>query len=129
MGFGVLRAQIVRVVRGDHRNPGFLMNAQNAPVDLRLFGNAVVLQLHVVVLRAEDVAHFERVGLCGVVVAALQLPRQFPGQTGRQRNQSGVTLPQQVHVDARAKVKALRPRRRDQIAQVPVALLVFAQQD
>ena len=119
----------MRVVGGNHRNPGLLVNAQNPPVDFRLFGYAVVLQLHVVIFGSEDVAHFQRVGFRGFVVAALQLPRQFPRQTRGKRNQSAVALAQQVQVDARAEVKALRPGRRDQVAQVPVALLVFAEQD
>ena len=53
----------------------------------------------------------------------------FARQTGGQAHQAAGILPQQLHVDPRLDVKALREGGADHPAQVFIARLIFAQQN
>ena len=125
----VVVAQIVRIVGDDQRNAGL---ARHAP-DLR----------HDTVCpdRGRDPASPERNCLSeeirvfvreplGIVVAIGQ--HRFvniAAQAGRKRNQPFGMLRQQILVDARLVVKPVQVAGRDQVDQVLVAFLVFAEEN
>ena len=119
----------MRVVRRHERKACLLRDAQQAAVDLTLLRNAVVLQLQIEMLRAENAGKLQRIGLGSVIVPGAQPARDLACQTGRQSDQALAVLPQQGKVYAGLAVKALQEPHGDQIAQIAVARFVFAQQD
>ena len=125
----VLAREIMRVVRRHERKARLLRDAQQAAVDLTLLRNAVVLQLQIEMLRAENAGKLQRIGLGSVIVPGAQPARDLARQTGRQSDQALAVLPQQGEVYAGLAVKALQEPHGDQIAQIAVARFVFAQQD
>ncbi len=125
---GVLPRQVVAVVGGHHGNAGLAAQAHDARDHRLLFGDFVVLDFQVIAVLAEQLPHFQGMGLRALVVAVPQPPGDFPRQTGGQGDKPLVVLPEQVHIDAGLDVKALREGHGHHIAQVAVALLVPAQQ-
>ena len=124
----VLLRQIVGVV-GDYQGEArFPVEAQDALVHALLLRQAVVLELQVKVLRAEHGAQLQGRRLrCGIVL----LPQQtgdLPGQAGGEGDQPLRVLPQQSLVDPGLEVEAVDEGPGHQIAEVPVAGLVFAEQ-
>ena len=129
LGGRILAAQIVGVVGHHQGQAGFPGQAQQQRVDPPLLRDAVVLQLQVKALRAEDPAVFQRGLLRAVVIAGAQSAGDRPGQAGRKGNEALGMAPEQVHVDAGFSVEALEKAHRDQIAQIAVTGLVFAEQN
>ena len=89
----------------------------------------MVLDFQVVVLRAEEVPHGQGVGLGPLVVPGQKQPGELPGQTGRQGDEALVVLLQQIPVDPWLKIEALGEPPADQGGEIPVAHLIFAQQN
>ena len=104
----VLAREIMRVVRRHERKARLLRDAQQAAVDLTLLRNAVVLQLQIEMLRAENAGKLQRIGLGSVIVPGAQPARDLARQTGRQSDQALAVLPQQGEVYAGLAVKALQ---------------------
>ena len=124
----VLPGEVVGVV-GDHQgDAGLPVEAEDALGRLPLGGDAVVLELQVVAPRPEDLLHLQGVGLGPLVVAPQEEPGHRPRQTGREGDEPLRVLPQQVHIHPRLDVKALQKGLGDQVAQIPVAHLVLAQE-
>ena len=119
----------MRIVRHNERQPRFLGKSDQLVVDLRLLGKSVVLKLQIVVLGSENFSMLECSLFCPFVVPLHQKLRQFPGQARRERDNSLVMRAQKLHVDTRAVIKAVQKAARDHVAEVPVARLVFAQQN
>ncbi len=125
----VFAAQIMRVVGGDERNAGFDRQA----VDLRrqplVLLEAVILNFEEEVLLAEDVA----IGIgqaAGVVVFIVEDGFvEVAAQARREADEAFRMRGEQILIDARLVVKTFEIGRRNQLDEVPVALLVFAQQD
>ena len=105
---GVLAAQIVGVVRDDQRQASLPGELQQHRVDLCLLGQAVVLQLEIEIVRAEDTAVFQRDLLRAIVIIHPEPARNRAGETCRERNQAVRVLAQQVHINARLAVEALK---------------------
>ena len=99
------------------------------PVHLALDRDAVVLELQIVAIRAEQFPHLQG-NLFGLVIVpcSQQLGHLAP-QAGGAGDQAAAVLPQQVQVDAGLDVKALQERLRDHVGEIAVALLIPAQQD
>ena len=126
--FGVLFAKIVRVVGGDRRDAGLFGKPHEIGNQRKLFAQAVVLHFQIEIAFAEEVA-VPQGGLFGaVVIAGEQRARDLARQARRQRDQPLVVFRQQLFVDPRLGIEALRPRLADHGDQVAVALFVFAKQ-
>ena len=82
MGLGVLPAEVVGVVGADHGEARILVDAEDAPVHLRLVRDAVVLELQEIVAIAEDL----QVAFCSrlrvLVETFFQASRDFTGKAG-----------------------------------------------
>ena len=128
MGGGILLAQVVGIVGADHGDARLLVDAQDPPVHLPLVRNAMVLELQVEAVRAEEFRHLQGVGLGVFVFAVAQPPGDLPCQARGEGNESPVVFPQQGLIHPGLDVKALRPGGGDQIGEVAVPLLVLAQQ-
>ena len=125
----ILPAEIVGVVGGDEGDARLLVKAAQTGVHLLLGGDAVVLQLQIIAVWAEQLLHLQGCRLGLVILPGQQQPGQLPRQTGRAGDQSAAVLPQQVHVDAGLDVKALQKGLGDHVGQVAIALLVPAEED
>ena len=128
MGLGVLLPEVVGVVSTDHGDAGLLMDFQDGLVHQLLIPDAVILQFQIEPLRAEQLRHFQRIGLGAVIFPVPQATGNLAGQTRRQGNQPFGVRPQKFLIDAGLYIEALRPRKRHHVGEVAVALLVFAQQ-
>ncbi len=124
----VLFSQIVGVVGGNQRDAGLFMEGQQAGVDSLLLGDAVILQLQIIVAPTEQLVVLQGDGLCTVVIAVHEQVLHLARQTGRQADQALGMLLQQLPVDTGLVVKALGEARRAKLDEVLVAGHVFAQQ-
>ena len=125
---GVAFLQIVGVVgqhQGDARLP---VKAVVAVGRQTLLPDAVVLDLQIKVL-AEELAQPQGPLLRAGVVVVDQLLLDLAGETAGEADEALGVLLQQRPVDAGLDVKAVGEGHGDQIAQIAVALLVFAQQN
>ena len=129
LNFGILPAHIVHIVGGYQGNTGFPAQAQQSGVYRLLFRNTVILQFQIVMFRTKQIAVPQGGLLCLVIIPLQQCLGNFPGQAGRQANQALMVLLQQIAVNARLKIKALRIALRHHGDQVFVTLFVLAQQD
>ena len=89
----------------------------------------MVLELQIVVVRAEDGPHLQGVGFGPFVVSGQDAGGDLAGQTGRQGDEALVVFFQKLHVHSGFAVKALGEGPAHQGAQVSVALVVLAQED
>ena len=128
VGLRVLLAQVVGVVGADHGDARLLVDAQNPTVHLHLVRDAVVLEFQVEPVRPEEVRHLQGVGLGVFILPVTETPGNLPRQARREGDESSAVLPQQRLIDAGLDVKALRPGGRHQVGEIPVPLLIFAQQ-
>ena len=125
----VLPVQVVAVVGGYHGDARFLRNAHQPWQHGLFLRNAVIHQLNIVVIPAEKLLHMQGVGL-GVVIAAFQQHfGQIAAQTGGQADQPLGVLLQQVVVDAGLIIEALGKTGADQLDEILIARVVFAQKD
>ena len=129
MGAGVFLAQVVRVVGGDQRDAGFRGEA----VELR--GEAGVL-FEVMVLDFEEeviLAEYVVVGVgeaAGVVVLVGEDGFvDVAAQAGGHGDQAFGVRGEQVLIDAGLVIEALEVAGGNQVDEVAIALLVFAEQD
>ena len=125
-GIGVFLGQVMDVVAGHQRDVQVTGQAHQLGQDLHLFGQAVFLDLDVVIV-LEDLAvpAGRRPGL--VLVAAQQLVGDLALDAGGHDQQAVLVFFQQFLVDARLVVEAFQEGGGDQLAQVAVALVVLDQ--
>ena len=125
----VLAGEVVGIVGGHQGDARLLVKFHQSLDHLFLLGDAVVLEFQVVVPLPEEVPHGLRVGLGPGVVPGQQQPGQLAGQAGRQGDEALVVALQQLPVHPGLAVKALGKAPADHSREVPVPLLVAAQQD
>ena len=129
VGLGLLLADVVQVVGHDERQSGLGGEPEELLVEPALVGQAVILQLEIEAVLAEDVA-----------VLAGHLPRELPvvhlerlgdlaAQAGGQPDQSGAVLGEVLAVDPRLVVVAVEMGVGREPAQVLVAGPVLGEQD
>ena len=104
---GVVAADVVRIVGGDHRDAGFARKADELRQHDRVLLQTVVLQFQIVVPCPEQIAEIQR-GLLGALVIPCQNRlRHLARQTRRQADQTLVVLFQQLLIHARLGVEPL----------------------
>ena len=128
VGLRVLLPEVVGVVGAHHGQPRLLVEPEDALIHDLLVPDAVVLELQVEVVRAEDVRQLQGVVPGILVLPVPQPPGDFAGQARGQGHQAAAVLPQQLQIHPGLDVEALRPAHGHQVGQVPVPLLVLAQQ-
>ena len=89
----------------------------------------MILDLQIKTIRPEQGLQIQRPCLCRGVIVVDDGLGDLPGQTAGQADQPLRVLMQQRPVNPGLDIKALGKPGADQIAQVPVAGLVFAQQN
>ena len=128
MGPGVVALRVVDVVGRDKRNPRGPRQLHQHGVDLGLLRQAVVLNLEVEPVRAQDVA-VRGCYFAGLpVLAGQEEPCGFRGQAARQPDQPLGPLGQQLLVDARPVPEPLQVGVCHQPKEVPVAFLARHQE-
>ena len=83
VGLRVLLPEVVRVVGAHHRQPRLPVDAEDALVHDGLVPDAVVLELQIETVRAEDVGELQGIGLGVLVLPVPQPPGDLPGEAGR----------------------------------------------
>ena len=126
---GVSLLDIVRVVRQRKRDSRLLMDLYKPLRGLPLFGDIVILYLKIKVILAEQIPQFHRLRLGGLVIAANDLLRYLAREAAGETDKPLGMLMQQRPVDARLDIEALGEGHADKVAEIFVALLVFAQED
>ena len=126
---GVFLAQIVGVIGGRHGNPGIPCQLNQLGQDRFVLGQAVVLQLNIVVALSKQVIVPQGGGFGPLVIPCQQCLGDFTCQTGRQTDQTFVVLFQQLLINPRLGIKALGESSRYHFDEVFVAGLILAQQD
>ena len=124
----VVLAQIVRIVGGHQRNAGVGRQAIDQRQHARVRLQAVILQFQEEILRAEQVGVFVGHALGLVVAVRQQRFVDVAAQARRQRDQALGVPREQVFIDARLVVEPIQIAGGDQLDQVAIAFLVFAQQ-
>ena len=81
MALGVLLTDMMGIVGTDQGDARLLMDLQQAPVDLRLLRDAVVLEFQIEIIRAKDLLHLQGVRLGAFVIAVEDALGDLPGQT------------------------------------------------
>ena len=125
---GVLFLYVVGVVGEGQGYARLPVEADEALGGLFLLPEPVVLYLQIKVLRAEEPAQLQGLGLGGVVVAVYYELGYGPGQAAGEADEALAVLMEQLPVYPGLYVKALGKGGGDQIAQVAVARLVLAQE-
>ena len=128
VGFRILTAQVVGIVGADQRQARLLVEAQQVLVHLCLLGDAMVLQLQIEAVGAEDLRHLQRVGLGIFILAVAQALGDLARKARRQGNKAAAVLFQQLHIDAGLDVKTLCPGHRNHVGEVFITLLILTQQ-
>ena len=128
MALRILRGQIVAVVGTHQWDACLLVEAQQALVDHRLIADAVVLELQIEAILPKDVPHLQGEGLGALVVPVDQPLGDLPGQARGQGDQPLAVGAQKGHVNAGLDVEPLYKPHADQVAEIPVALIVPAKQ-
>ena len=124
----VLAIDVVDVVRGDALQAEFLRPRDEVLVHLRLFGDAVVLEFEIEVLRAHRLLEpIERRAGLGEVILDDGLGN-LAGETARERDQALAVRGEDFLVDARLVVIALQMGRGRELDEVFVAHLVLRQE-
>ena len=118
----------MRVVRQHQRDARLAVETVVGVGRHALLADAVVLDLEIKVV-AEALAQPERPLLCALVVVMDQLLLDLAGEAARETDKPLRVLFQQGPVDAGLDVKAVGKGHGDEIAEIAVARLVFAQQD
>ena len=126
IGVGLLN--VMGIVGDDERDAGFPAELFQTLGGLPLLGDAVVLDLQVKVL-AEEGLQIQRAGFGGLIIAADELLRDLAREAAGQAHKALGVIVQQRPVDARLEIKALSEGHADEITEVAVAGLVFAQED
>ena len=128
VGLRVLLSEVVGIVGADHGQPRLPVNAQNAPVHHRLVLDAVILKLQIKVVRAKNLRQLQGVTLGVLILPVPQPPGNLPRQAGGEGHQAPAVFPQQLQVNPGLDIKTLGPGQGDHIGEVPVALLVLAEE-
>ena len=116
--FGVLPAQIVRIVGYNQRKPRFSCKAQSPLIHRKLFFNTVILQFQIKMILAKNLRKGQSVAFRPFKVLMQKPLRDSAGETGGQRDQPLGMLPQKREINPGLAVKAVQKRRRYQRAQI-----------
>jgi hypothetical protein len=124
----VVMVQIVAIVRGDQRNPGFLGQPHDFRIHALVDFQVLILNLQEEIVLTKDVA--QAVGVLARQIVLLFNNRlgHRAAQASRQCDEAFAVLGQQVIVDSGFVVEAFEKTRRNQLDQIVITLQRFAQQ-
>ncbi len=130
MRLGILPAEVVRIIGGDHADAQLLAQLEHSGIHLDLFRNAVLLNLEPEAVRSEASWRTIRRRPLGLLVVALpQVERDLTRQTRGESDQTLGMFGQDFLVDPRAAVEPLEETDGAQSNQVPVAGAVLGEQN
>jgi hypothetical protein len=124
----VLAREVVTVVRADERQPRLLRELDQLGVHDLLLVEVVVLDLQVEAV-LEDGAELLGRGVSLVALAGHDAVRDLAAEAARERDDAAVQVAQQLLVDARLVVEAFLEARRNETAEVSIAVVVHGEQD
>ena len=121
--------QIMRVIGRHQTDVQLSGKLVQTFIDFLLQRNAVVLNFKVEMLPVKNIEELLAEVIRAVHITVRQRTRNRARQTGRQTNQTFAVRAQQLHVDTRLHIEALRETARHHVDEVAVAGHVLAQQD
>ena len=121
--------EIMRVVRCHQTDVQLSGKLVQTFIDFLLQRNAVVLNFKVEMLPVKNIEKLLAEVIRAVHITVRQRTRNRARQTRRQTNQTFAVRAQQLHVDTRLHIEALRETARHHVDEVAVAGHVLAQQD
>ena len=124
---GVVFAEIVAVVGGDQRQAEIFFQLEQAGMDAVLQLQALVLNLEIEIIFAENVGVGSGGGAGGVVVVLHQALGDFALQAAGEADQASGMLGKKLLADARLVVEAVQRSLRGDLDQIAVALFVFGE--
>ena len=125
----VLFAQIMGIVGDDQGKPLLPGKALQALIHRALGFDAMVLKLQIEPVRTEHFTQPQSVFPGALVILVEKGLRDGAAQAGGQGDKPLMALLQQLQIDAGLSVEAMQKGFRNHVAQVLIALLVFAEQD
>ena len=124
----IIAPQIVRIVGRDQRQAGLVRQPVELWRELFILIEVVVLNFEKKVVAAENIRVRMRQTTRVFILVGENRLRNVPAQAGRKTDQALGMLGQQIQVDARLVIEALKVRGRDELDEIAVALLRLAQQ-
>ena len=121
--------QVVAVIRGNKRNARLARKSDQIAIDARLYFHALVLNFQEEITFAENVAQAVRVRPRLLVFFREQRVGHFAAQARGKRDQSLAVLREKIVIHARLVIKAVEKPGRNQLDEVAIAFVVFAEQD
>ncbi len=128
VGARVVAMQVMRVVGSHQRNAGFLRQPVHLRGDQLVLIQAMILNFQKEIALAENILIRVRQAAGFVVAIGHQRFVDVAAQAGRERDDPSGMLRQQIFIDARLVIEALQKASGNQLNQVAIALLVFAEQ-
>ena len=125
----VFAAEVVAVICRQQGNARFAADLHEQRYDAFFVFQIVIHDFHEIMPLAENAFHLAGMGACGFKITVQQQPIQLAGQTGARRDQALAVFFERRHIHAGTIIKAARPAFADQLGQVLIALLRFAQQN
>ena len=119
----------MRIVRHGKGNAGLTVQAQKPLGGFFLYLKVMVLYLKIEIALAEKLVELYRLGFRLLVISGAQHAGYRTGDAAGKAHKPLGVLVQELPIYPRFNVKALGERRRDEVAEVFIARLVFAQQD
>ena len=129
MGLCIFLVQVVAVIAGDKGDGQILRNFSQCLIHLGLLGQVVGLNLQVKPAPVKNGCQLFRLFPGRIHPPALYEIGDVPFEAGGQGDESAVVFPQKLHVNAGPIIKPLQMAQADQLAQVPVTLLIPYQQE
>ena len=129
LGVGVVFAEIVAVVGGDQRQAEIFFQLEEAGMDAVLHFQALILNLEIEILFAENVGEGSGGGASGVVIVLHEALGDFALQAAGEADEPAGMLGEKLLADARLVVEAVQRGLGGDLDQVAVALFVFGEDE
>ena len=129
MGIYVLGIRVMHIIGRHERNSRLLMHPDQHLVDMVLGRNAVVLKFKKIPALPENIQMVQRCLFCPFVVSGRNVPRNLPGQAGRQSYDAFMVTSEQFPVDPGLIIEALRKSGGHNPDQVGITCIVFRQKN
>ena len=129
MGIYVSCVRVMHVIGRHERDSRLLMHPDQHLVDMVLGRNAVVLKFKKIPALPENIQMVQRCLFCPFVVSGRNVPRNLPGQAGRQSYDAFMVTSEQFPVDPGLIIEALRKSGGHNPDQVGITCIVFRQKN
>ena len=127
LGVSVVFAEVVAVIGGNERQTKFFFQLEKARMDAVLHLQALILNLEIKILFAENVCEGSGGRARGVVIVLHQALGDFALQAAGEADQPTRVLGEKLFADARLVIKAVQRGLRRDLDQIAVAFFIFGE--